>query len=186
MQSETSSQHNSVPTNYYVPDSSKFPIFAAFSLFLVIVGASSTINAIGNPDSKASYILYTGLACFGVTLFFWFREVVKENYAGLESKQLSQSFVYGMAWFIFSEVMFFAAFFGALFYVRNFAVPWLGGEGEKGLANMLWQNFEAAWPLINTPDGGKAFVIAAHSMSFPGWENIGKWLPLYNLSLIHI
>ena len=45
---------------------------------------------------------------------------------------------------------------------------------------MLWQNFEAAWPLINTPDGGKAFVIAAHSMSFPGWENIGKWLPLYN------
>ena len=111
MQSETSSQHNSVPTNYYVPDSSKFPIFAAFSLFLVIVGASSTINAIGNPDSKASYILYTGLACFGATLFFWFREVVKENYAGLESKQLSQSFVYGMAWFIFSEVMFFAAFF---------------------------------------------------------------------------
>ena len=64
--------------------------------------------------------------------------------------------------------------------MRNFAVPWLGGEGEKGLANMLWQNFEAAWPLINTPDGGKAFVIAAHSMSFPGWENIGKWLPLYN------
>ena len=101
MQSETSSQHNSVPTNYYVPDSSKFPIFAAFSLFLVIVGASSTINAIGNPDSKPSYILYTGLACFGATLFFWFREVVKENYAGLESKQLSQSFVYGMAWFIF-------------------------------------------------------------------------------------
>ena len=68
----------------------------------------------------------------------------------------------------------------ALFYVRSFAVPWLGGEGEKGLANMLWQDFEATWPLINTPDGGKAFVIAAKSMSFPGWENISHWLPLYN------
>ena len=59
-------------------------------------------------------------------------------------------------------------------------MPWLGGEGEKGLANMLWQDFEAAWPLINTPDGGKGFVIAAKSMSFPGWENITHWLPLYN------
>ena len=76
--------------------------------------------------------------------------------------------------------MFFAAFFGALFYVRTFAVPWLGGEGEKGLANILWQDFEASWPLINTPDGGKAFVIAAKSMSFPGWENISHWLPIYN------
>lgn len=165
---------------YYVPESSKFPIFAAFSLFILIIGASSTINSLDNPESNASLILYTGLACFLATLFFWFRQVVKENNAGLESAQLSQSFVYGMAWFIFSEVMFFAAFFGALFYVRSFAVPWLGGEGEKGLANMLWQDFEATWPLINTPDGGKAFVIAAKSMSFPGWENISHWLPLYN------
>ena len=165
---------------YYVPESSKFPIFAAISLFILIIGASSTINSLDNPESNASLILYTGLACFLATLFFWFRQVVKENNAGLESTQLSQSFVYGMAWFIFSEVMFFAAFFGALFYVRTFAVPWLGGEGEKGLANILWQDFEATWPLINTPDGGKAFVIAAKSMSFPGWENISHWLPIYN------
>ena len=100
---------------YYVPESSKFPIFAAVSLFIVIVGASSTINSLDNPESNASLVLYTGLTCFLATLFFWFRQVVKENNAGLESSQLSQSFVYGMAWFIFSEVMFFAAFFGALF-----------------------------------------------------------------------
>ena len=57
-----------------------------------------------------------------------------------------------MARFIFSEVMFFFAFFFALAYVRNFAVPWLGGEGEKGIANMLWPGFEATWPVMITPD----------------------------------
>ena len=165
---------------YYVPDQSKLPIYAAFSMFVLIMGAAGTINAVGTEDSISKYVLYFGLALMGGTLFFWFKQVVQEHLAGLDSTQLNQSFVYGMAWFIFSEVMFFAAFFGALFYVRSFAVPWLGGEGEKGLANMLWQDFEATWPLINTPDGGKAFVIAAKSMSFPGWENISHWLPLYN------
>ena len=104
---------------YYVPEQSKFPIYAATSLFILVMGAASTINALGQPDSMAKYILYAGLASFGATLFFWFRKVVQEHLAGLDSAQLNQSFVYGMAWFIFSEVMFFAAFFGALFYVRT-------------------------------------------------------------------
>jgi cytochrome c oxidase subunit 3 len=85
-----------------------------------------------------------------------------------------------MAWFIFSEVMFFAAFFGALFYVRNFSVPWLGGEGEKGLANMLWEGFEASWPVMSTPDAGSAFVLADKNMSWPGWDHALKWLPMWN------
>ena len=117
---------------------------------------------------------------FGATLFFWFRKVVQEHLAGLDSAQLNQSFVYGMAWFIFSEVMFFAAFFGALFYVRTFSVPWLGGEGEKGLANMLWENFQSTWPLLTTPDLGAAYTVPEKSMSFPGWDKILTWLPLWN------
>jgi cytochrome c oxidase subunit 3 len=85
-----------------------------------------------------------------------------------------------MAWFIFSEVMFFAAFFGALFYVRNFAVPWLGGEGEKGVANMLWEGFESSWPLMSTPDEGSAYTLPEKNMSFPGFNNLLTWLPLWN------
>ena len=34
----------------------------------------------------------------------------------------------GMIWFIMSEVMFFACFFGALLYARQLALPWLGGS----------------------------------------------------------
>ena len=102
---------------YYVPDQSKLPIYAAFSMFVLIMGAAGTINAVGTEDSISRYVLYFGLALMGGTLFFWFKQVVQEHLAGLDSTQLNQSFVYGMAWFIFSEVMFFAAFFGALFYV---------------------------------------------------------------------
>lgn len=165
---------------YYVPEQSKFPIFAAISLFLMVMGAAATINALGDPESNAVYILYSGLAVFAATLFYWFRTVVREHIAGLDSSQLQQSFVFGMGWFIFSEVMFFAAFFGALFYVRNFSVPWLGGEGEKGLANMLWEGFESAWPVMSTPDAGSAYALADKNMSWPGWGHALEWLPMWN------
>ena len=105
---------------YYVPEQSKFPIYAATALFLLVMGAAGTINDLGKPDSISVYILYSGFAVFAATLYFWFRTVIREHIAGLDSAQLQKSFVFGMGWFIFSEVMFFAAFFGALFYVRNF------------------------------------------------------------------
>ena len=169
--------------NYYVPDQSRFPIFMAVSLFLLVMGASSTINNLGNAESNSVYILYAGFASLFTTLFFWFRQVIKEHLAGLDSNQLKTSYVYGMAWFIFSEVMFFAAFFGALFYVRSFAVPWFGGEGEKGIgvaALDLWDGFESVWPLIETPDKGAAYVLAEKSMAWPGWGHALEWLPLWN------
>ena len=170
--------------NYYVPDQSRFPIFMAVSLFLLVMGASSTINNLGDADNNSVYILYAGFLALFTTLFFWFRQVIKEHLAGLDSNQLKTSYVYGMAWFIFSEVMFFAAFFGALFYVRNFAVPWLGGVGEKGIgvaALDLWDGFESAWPLIETPDKGAAYKDTGFtSMSWPGFDKALTWLPLWN------
>jgi cytochrome c oxidase subunit 3 len=39
--------------------------------------------------------------------------------------------------------MFFAAFFGALFYMRVISVPWLGDLDHK----LLWPEFNAAWPV---------------------------------------
>ena len=88
-----------------------------------------------------------------------------------------------MAWFIFSEVMFFAAFFGALFYVRTLAVPWLAGEGSKGAyisAIELWPAFESSWPVMTTPDQGTEYDLADKSMAWPGWDHALKWLPLWN------
>ena len=134
-------------SSYYVPESSKLPIFMAFGLLLFVLGAGSTINDLGKESSNSYILLMTSFAVIWGVMFVWFSNVINENNKGMYSDQLNQSFVWGMAWFIFSEVMFFFAFFLALGYVRMFSVPWLGGEGT-GLATntFLWPNYEAVWP----------------------------------------
>lgn len=106
----------------------------------------------------------------------WLRDVIRESRAGLYDAQMDRSFRQGMSWFIFSEVAFFAALFGSLFYIRFFAVPWLGGEGAKGTANMLWEGFQAQWPLLSNPDNSQ----------FAGPDSvIGPWgLPLLNTLIL--
>jgi cytochrome c oxidase subunit 3 len=140
---------------YYVPEQTKFPFFASMGLFLTVFGLGNVLNDIsaGASVTASTWIALAGFTLLSVILFNWFATVIRENRAGLNNDQLKRSYVWGMMWFIFSEVMFFAAFFGALFYIRNMSVPWLGGEGEKGLAGeYLWPQFEAAWPLLNNPN----------------------------------
>ena len=105
---------------YYVPEQSKFPIFVAIALFLLVMGAAGTINDLDKLDSKSVYVLYAGFAVLATTLFFWFRTVIAEHIAGLDSAQLQKSFVFGMGWFIFSEVMFFGAFFWRTILCKKF------------------------------------------------------------------
>ena len=124
---------------YYVPHSSKLPIFASLGIFLTVYGLGNMFNEMsaGSDSSFGEIVFFLGGLVMGGTLFFWFSEVIKENHSNLYSDQLNRSVVWGMSWFIFSEVMFFAAFFGALFYVRAFVVDWIGGVGERGPSDML-------------------------------------------------
>jgi cytochrome c oxidase subunit 3 len=139
---------------YYVPAQSKWPIIATLGLLITVVGLGTWFNDLKaeRADSNGPLIFFVGGLFLAYMLFGWFGTVIKEGRSGLYSAQMDLSFRWGMSWFIFSEVMFFAAFFGVLFYVRNLAGPWLGGEGAKGIANMLWPGFEYSWPLLNTPD----------------------------------
>ncbi len=139
---------------YYVPEQSVWPIVGAVGLFLMGLGAATLIRQLGTESSSGSYILLVGSLIIILMLFGWFGTVIHESMAGLYSKQMSRSFHQGMSWFIFSEVMFFAAFFGALFYARMIAVPWLGGAGNNEMTGqVLWPEFEAVWPLLTTPGG---------------------------------
>ena len=140
--------------HYYVPAQSKWPIIATVGLLVTVCGLATWFNDLkaARPESHGPLIFFVGSLLVAYMMVGWFGAVIKESRAGLYSPQLDRSFRWGMTWFIFSEVMFFAAFFGALFYVRHFSGPWLGGEGSKGLAHMLWPNFQFAWPLLNTPD----------------------------------
>ena len=140
--------------HYYVPAQSKWPIIATVVLLVMLWWLATWFNDLKatRPESHGPLIFFVGSLLVAYMMVGWFGAVIKESRAGLYSPQLDRSFRWGMTWFIFSEVMFFAAFFGALFYVRHFSGPWLGGEGSKGLAHMLWPNFQFAWPLLNTPD----------------------------------
>lgn len=163
---------------YYVPHSSKLPIFASIGIFLTLYGMGNMFNEMtaGVDSSFGEIVFLLGGLVMGTTLFFWFAQVIKENHEKLYSDQMNRSFVWGMSWFIFSEVMFFAAFFGALFYIRVFVVGWLGGEGERGPSDMLWPEYVPNWPMLQTPNP---------ELFPPAKEIISPWgLPLVNTILL--
>ncbi len=137
---------------YYVPHLAKWPIIGSIGLFLCAIGGALYINGDAGP-----WILYTGLAVLVYMMFGWFGEVIAESEGGMYNQQVDTSFRMGMIWFIFSEVMFFAVFFGALFYARMLAVPWLAGEGSGAGNPILWGNFEGVWPSNGPAELGGEF-----------------------------
>ncbi|GAB6262819.1 cytochrome c oxidase subunit 3 [Photobacterium sp. 53610] len=150
---------------YYVPSASAWPIVGALALFLIAMGAGSTVG--GLFGGNGPWILMSGVGLLLLMLVGWFRDVIRESMTGLYSSQMDRSFRQGMSWFIFSEVMFFAAFFGALFYARMIAVPWLGGAGNNAMTHaVLWPEFVAHWPLILTPGGTETQAMEAIGLPF--------------------
>jgi cytochrome c oxidase subunit 3 len=141
---------------YYIPHGSKWPIVGAAALFTTMAGTAAVLNG----ASFGPWIAYLGLAAVAYMFFGWFGTVIGESESGAYNAGVDRSFRMGMMWFIFSEVMFFAAFFGALYYVRKLSIPWLGGEGSKIATNVfLWDDFRAAWPTNGPADVGGEFEI---------------------------
>ncbi|SHI02859.1 cytochrome c oxidase subunit 3 [Ferrimonas marina] len=160
---------------YYVPAQSPWPIVGAVGLFLIALGAANYVASLPEGGGFGGITLLAGIAVIIFMLVGWFRNVIDESMSGLYSSQMDRSFRQGMTWFIFSEVMFFGAFFGALFYARMVAIPWLGGAGNNAETHaVLWPAFEALWPLVKTPDGGTTTAM--------GWTG----LPLYNTIILVI
>jgi len=155
---------------YYVPHGSRWPVFASVALFILMVGFASWLN----DTSWGRNVFLVGLAGMVFVLFMWFRDVVRESLAGHYNRQVDVSFRMGMIWFIFSEVMFFGAFFGALFYARQYALPWLGGAGDGVATNaLLWPEYAAAWPSAGPGGVGGTF------QTIPAWG-----LPLLNTLIL--
>lgn len=163
---------------YYVPEQSKLPLITALAMFLTVFGLGNWFNGV----SSGPFIFACGFMLMAGVMWTWFATVIRENMAGLNNDQLKRSYVWGMGWFIFSEVMFFSAFFGALFYIRNLALPWLS---EGPTSELLWEGFKADWPLMTTPDmmtGGEEvkFPGPEQNMSNPGVSGWLGWLPFWN------
>ncbi|MGO4999607.1 cytochrome c oxidase subunit 3 [Oceanisphaera sp. W20_SRM_FM3] len=152
---------------YYVPSQSPWPLMGALGLFLLAAGAGLWVSGLA---TFAGHIVFSlGVLVMVVMLFGWFGNVIQESKSGLYSTQMHRSFRLGMSWFIFSEVMFFAALFGVLFYIRILVVPWLGGASNNAMTHaVLWPNFVPDWPMLLTPGGTKTTAM--------GWFG----LPLIN------
>jgi len=126
-------------TSYYLPAPSHWPIVGSVAVFLLAMSGVLIMNGMG----AGWYVLAAAFAILLYFLFGWFGTVIGESEGGKFNDQVDVSYRWAMSWFIFSEVMFFAAFFGALFYMRALSVPWLS-EGDTG--DLLWQGFKSVWP----------------------------------------
>ncbi len=139
---------------YYVPHGSGWPIVGSIGLLFLMLGVSTWLNG----ADFGFWVMMFGVAIMIFMLTGWFGTVINESVGGLYNPQVDKSFRMGMFWFIFSEVMFFAAFFGALFYARNMSVPWLGGESNNFFTNLLlWEGYEATWPTAGPGEVGGEF-----------------------------
>ncbi|KAA0442365.1 MAG: cytochrome c oxidase subunit 3 [Candidatus Thioglobus sp.] len=126
---------------YYVPDGTYWPIIGSIGISILFVGFANQMHGV----SWGTPAMLLGFAIVVFMLFGWLGQVVNESVNGVYNQQVDRSFRWGMSWFIFSEVMFFAAFFGALLYARQLSVPWLNGEGNNIFTPDLWNAFSASW-----------------------------------------
>ena len=122
---------------YFIPNPSQWPVLAGLSMLITMAGASAWVNGIawGQP------VNLLGIVAMLAVLYFWFGQAISESEGGLYSARIDTSYRWSMSWFIFSEVMFFGAFFGALFYARSISMPWLADLDHK----LLWPDFAAHW-----------------------------------------
>jgi cytochrome c oxidase subunit 3 len=156
------------PGAYYVPHGTRWPIVGSIGLFTLMLGAALWLNEIG----AGPWVALAGFALVIVMLTGWFGTVIGESERSLYNRQVDASFRWGMSWFIFSEVVFFGAFFGALFYARELVVPWLAGEGKSFFTHqLLWPSFENIWPPLGP---GQTMV-----------ERVGAWgIPALNTAIL--
>jgi cytochrome c oxidase subunit III len=156
---------------YFVPAPSRHPVMAATGLLLVIFGAGQWINGQG----WAAYVLLAGFVLWAFVLQQWFRQAIGESERGLYSDRIDLSFRWSMSWFIFSEVMFFGAFFGALYWTRVHALPNLGSLDNA----VLWPDFRAVWPSSGAGNTGSPAGIVEP------FQTMGPWpIPTINTLLL--
>ncbi len=152
--------------HYFVPQPSLYPAILSLGMFLLALGFIELINGY----LLGKWVMFGGLGIILYVLFGWFGRVISESQSGAYRDWEDLSFRYGMIWFIATEVMFFAAFFGALFYIRVISVPDLAGMvGAHGTS--LWPEFTGIWP-TSGPKG-------------PTFTPMGAWgIPSLNTAIL--
>lgn len=155
---------------YYVPAHSSRPITSAIGLFFLGLGS---IFLTENPH-VGFVLLGVGGLILGLTLIFWFRDVILENRKGLHDAQMDRTYRWGMFWYMFSQLMLVGTFFGALLFIRVFSIPGMAGmrdDASQLTHLLLWPNFSGGWPLLQNPNPTE--YLGPHAiMTAWGWPAI--------------
>lgn len=148
---------------HFEPAGKHWPIVGSIALFFVALGVINWLH----QNTVGPWLLLIGGLILSYMIWGWFADVIQENRTHfLDDKLTHNSFRWGVFWFIFTELMLFAAFFGALFYARTFSVPWLGGEGSGVMTHLLlWPDFKDFWPVFHTPDASQ--FVGPHAVPDP-------------------
>ena len=166
----SSTSHGTTP-HYFVPEPSPYPALTSLGLFFVILGASQWVNDV----DWGKYSLMLGMAIWLGVLFKWFSAAIAESESGQYGHKVDLSFRWSMSWFIFSEVMFFGAFFSALWWARIHSVPMLANPENA----LLWPGFKAVWPSV-----AAGVTASPAGIIEPVQTMTPFWLPTINTALL--
>jgi cytochrome c oxidase subunit 3 len=144
----------------------------SIGMLCIIFGAAMWINGEG-PWFK--YLVLFGFLWVFVILFQWFRDAIRESEGHMYGHKVDLSYRWSMSWFIFSEVMFFGAFFTALWWMRAHSIPALGGLDNA----VLWPDFKAVWP-----SAAPGHTASPADIIEPFGTMTPFWLPTINTALL--
>jgi cytochrome c oxidase subunit 3 len=163
---------------------SYLPIILAFAMLFTALGAGGMLH----DQESAVWLFLFGVVLLLAGIYKWFQRVVLDGQTLLSgNKVFDQSMRIGMIWFIFTEVMFFAALFGVLFYIRVWVLPQLGGlvPAKVMTHTILWPDFQATWPLQQTPDGTVKDIQPVLAMGIPAFNTIILLLSGVTITISH-
>ncbi len=170
-------------TQYYVPHGSIYPSIISVGLltlatgfiFSVAIGQSKELAYLQTPGN---WMMILGALIIIAMTFKWMGAVITEGLTNKYKSWEDKSFRIGMIVFICSELAFFAAFFGALFYMRIISVPDLAAFDPSFTP---YKDFLGTWPSLG-PGGS---VLGQEYVPNAKFHPMGAWgLPAINTALL--
>jgi cytochrome c oxidase subunit III len=166
--------------DYHLVNPSPWPLLGSIGALVMAIGAVILMRSLGGGQGlfglRGPLVFGLGSLIVLATMWFWWRDVIKEAHSGDHTPVVRIHLRYGMIMFIASEIMFFVAWFWAYFDASLFpsAVYPVNAETTTSVVGMVERAAATGgvWPPKPTADG-------AFKSTFDPWG-----LPLVNTLIL--